>query len=65
MAASDQANQRGDNYTITTVFFATVILLAALAGKVDSPRLRTVRLVGATVLFVGTALTVATFPVEI
>jgi hypothetical protein len=60
-----QANQRSDNYTITSVFFATVILLAALSGKVERPSLRMAMLVGAFVLFVATSSVIATFPVEI
>jgi hypothetical protein len=64
-AEAREANQRSDDYTITSVFLAMAILLTALAGKVDRPRLRTGLVAGATVLFLGTALVVATFPVEI
>jgi uncharacterized membrane protein len=67
-AASERArdaNQRSDNYTITTVFLATVILLAALSSKVDNPRLQVALLVIAGIIFVSIGLVVAQFPVEV
>jgi hypothetical protein len=60
-----EANQRGDNYTLTTVFFATVLLLAALSGRVGSPRLQRGLLVTAAIIFIATVSVVSTFPVEI
>lgn len=59
------ANQNGDNYTITSVLFATVILLAALSSKVRTPRTATLLLGLAVVLFVGSALIIGTYPIEI
>lgn len=59
------ANQTGDNYTITSVFFASVILLAALSTKVVSERLQLVLLVTAVVFFIATSAVIATFPVKI
>lgn len=59
------ANQNGDNYTITSVLFATVILLAALSSKVRTPRTAKLLLGLAVVVFVGSALIIATYPVEI
>lgn len=59
------ANQRSDNYTIMTVFLATVLLLAALSSKVDNPRLQIALLVIALALFIGIGTTVAQMPVEI
>jgi hypothetical protein len=59
------ANQRSDNYTITTVFLATVILLAALSSKVDNPRLQMALLVVALVIFATIGVVVAQFPVEV
>lgn len=59
------ANQTGDDYTVTSVAFATVILLAALSGKVDQRHLQIGLLVGAFVLFLGTVGVIATFPIEI
>lgn len=60
-----QANQRGDNYTITSVFLAMVLLLAALAAKVEGVSLQRILLVAASVIFLATGIVVATFPVEI
>lgn len=67
-AASQRArdsNQRSDNYTVTTVFLATVLLLAALSSKVDNPRLQVALLVTALVIFVAIGIVVASFPVEV
>lgn len=59
------ANQTGDNYTITSVFFASSILLAALSPKVTQRYLQLVLLTGAAILLVGTAVVLSTYPVEI
>jgi hypothetical protein len=64
-AQAREANQRGDNFTITTIFLATVLLLAALSAKIDSPRLQRSLLGIAAAIFVVTGVVVATFPVEI
>jgi ABC-type nickel/cobalt efflux system permease component RcnA len=60
-----QANQRGDNYTIVSVFFATVILLSALSTKVDRWRVQLALMVGAAVILVATSAVLATYPIEI
>jgi hypothetical protein len=59
------ANQRSDNYTVTTVFLASVLLLSALSSKVDNPRLQIALIAIAAVIFVSTGIVVAQFPVEI
>ena len=67
-AASQRArdsNQRSDNYTVTTVFLATVLLLAALSSKVDNSRLQVALLVTALGIFVAIGIVVASFPVEV
>jgi hypothetical protein len=64
-ALARDANQTGDNYTVTSVFFASAILLAALSAKIGRLSLRIVMLAGSAVLLLGTAVVVATFPVEI
>lgn len=67
-AASQRArdsNQRSDNYTILTVFLATVLLLAALSSKVDNPRLQVTLVVIAAVIFVAIGIVVSQYPVEI
>lgn len=63
--AAREANQRSDNYTVTSIFFATVLLLAALSVKVDDRVLQRSLLGAATVVFVCTTVVIATFPVEI
>lgn len=64
-ADARDANQTGDNYTITSVAFATVILLAALSSKVRM--LRTARLLlGLSVVMFGASVAIiATYPIEI
>lgn len=59
------ANQDGDNYTITSVLFATVILLAALSGKVRTLRTARLLLGLSVVLFIGSVGIIATYPIEI
>lgn len=60
-----KANQTSDDYTITSVFFATAILLSALASKVGRQAFQIGMLAGAAVLLFGTAAVIATFPIEI
>ena len=60
-----EANQRGDNYTITSVLFATVILLAALSSKVRGERTAMLLLGLAVVVFIGSVAVIATYPIEI
>ena len=67
-AASQRArdsNQRSDNYTILTVFLATVLLLSALSSKVDNARLQVALVVIAAVIFVAIGIVVSQYPVEI
>ncbi|WCO68160.1 hypothetical protein PO878_05405 [Iamia majanohamensis] len=59
------ANQNGDNYTITSVLFATVILLAALSSKVRTARTGLVLIALAVVVFVASVGIIATYPIEI
>ena len=63
--AAREANQRSDNYTVTSIFFATVLLLAALSVKVDDRVLQRSLLGAAAIVFVCTAVVIATFPVEV
>ena len=64
-AAARDANQDGDNYTITSVLFATVILLAALSGKVRTLRNARLLIGLSVVLFLGSVAVIATYPIEI
>lgn len=59
------ANQRSDNYVVTTVLSATVLFFAALSTKLRSHRLQ-VAMLGLSVLgFVAVAAVVASFPVKV
>ena len=64
-AEARDANQKGDNYTITSVLFASVILLAALSSKVRNERTSVTLIAMATVLFMGAVAVIATYPIEI
>jgi hypothetical protein len=48
-------NQRGDNYTVLTVAFATVLFFAALSGRMRSPRAQWAFLVLGCIGFVAAA----------
>lgn len=63
--AARDANQDGDNYTITSVLFATVILLAALSGKVRTLRTARLLLGLSVVMFLGSVAVIATYPIEV
>lgn len=64
-AEAAEANQTGDNYTLTTVIYAVVLLLAALSTKVRRSQTETLLLVLAAVVFAGTTVAVVTLPVLI
>jgi hypothetical protein len=55
-------NQRGDNYTILTVVFASVLFFAAISGRVSSPRSQWLLLGIGLVLFVGATTMLLTYP---
>ncbi len=58
------ANQRGDNYVLTTVLFASVLFFVAIAGRFDSWRIKLALVVLGTVMFVANLLVVLSFPVH-
>ena len=58
-------NQRGDNYTLLTVFAALVLFFAAVCTRLRSSRLQWFVLGLAGILFIVSAVTAATFPVDI
>ena len=60
-----QANQRSDNYVLTTVLFASVLLFAGISTKFESNMVKIVTLSFAVVVLIGGAITVLTFPIEI
>jgi hypothetical protein len=64
-ARARDANQRGDNYVLTTVLFASVLFFAGISSKFDSLRNRTVMIALAAVFILVGLAVLATFPVEI
>jgi hypothetical protein len=64
-AAAREANQRSDNYVLTTVLFAVVLFFVGIGTKFDSLRVQAGLLVLATIGLVVGVVVVATFPIEI
>jgi hypothetical protein len=60
-----QANQRGDNYVLTTVLFASVLFFAGISSKASTLRSQGLLFGVSAVLLVAGAVLIATFPVEI
>jgi hypothetical protein len=59
-----EANQRGDNYVLMTILFASVLVLLGIGSKMDTFRARTLIFVLATVTLVVGAAIMFTFPVK-
>jgi hypothetical protein len=55
-------NQRGDNYTLLTVAFATVLFFAALSGRMRTPRARSFLLGLGFVGFAAASAVLLSFP---
>lgn len=55
-------NQRGDNYTLLAVVFATVLFFAAVSGRVKRTSSAWFLLGVALVLFIGAAVTLISYP---
>ncbi len=55
-------NQRGDNYTVLTVAFATVLFFGALSGRMRSPRAQWAFLILGWVGFIAAASLLLVFP---
>jgi hypothetical protein len=64
-ADARDANQRGDNYVLMTILFASVLVLLGIGSKMDTFPARTFLFVTATVILVVAAVVLFTFPVEI
>lgn len=64
-AEAQQSNQRSDNYVLAVVLFAAALFFAGISTKLAVPSQRVAVLVLGYVLFVGTAIWLATFPVTI
>lgn len=60
-----QANQRSDNYVLTSVAFATVLFFAGISTQLRRRRSRSVALVLAVLVLTGATVTIATFPVQL
>ncbi len=63
-AAAREANQQGDDYTLTTVIFASVLFFAGVSTKFSGIRSQVFMVTLGVVVLVVTAGAVATFPVE-
>jgi hypothetical protein len=59
-----EANQRSDNYILTTIVFASVIFFAALSSKLRDREARIALLSVAGVAFVGAVAVVLSFPIQ-
>lgn len=60
-----QANQRGDNYVLTTVVFASVLFFGGLSTKFSGARAQELSVAVGAALLLGGIVILATFPVEI
>jgi hypothetical protein len=58
------ANQRADNYMLAVVLFASALFFAGISGKVQTRGARAAILGLGCVLFLGTVVLIATFPVR-
>ena len=66
LAATARANiQRSTNYVLGVVLFAASVFFAGMSTKLGTPRLRGVLLGLGGVVFVGTALWLATLPISV
>jgi len=63
--AAKDANQRADNYMLAVVLFATALFFAGISTKLDIPSMRWTLLVLGWTIFLGTALWLATLPVQL
>jgi hypothetical protein len=59
------ANQRADNYMLAVVLFASSLFFAGISVKLQTSSLRTTLLVLGWVIFLGTVIWLATFPVRL
>ncbi len=59
------ANERADNYMLAVVLFASSLFFAGISMKLQTVRARTAILGLGCVLFVGTVIWVATFPIHL
>ena len=57
--------QRASNYVLSVVLFSVALFFAGMSTRLRMSRLRTVTVVIGCVVFLGTAVWLATFPVSI
>ncbi len=57
--------QRASNYVLGVVLFASALFFAGMSTKLTSPKLRVVMLSIGCVVFLGTAIWIATSPVSV
>lgn len=57
--------QRASNYVLAVVLFAVALFFAGMSTKLTDPRLRTITLACGCVLFLGTVVWIATFPISL
>ena len=57
--------QRGSNYVLCVVLFSVALFFAGMSAKLDVPGVRKAMLVVGCVVFVGTLVWIATFPVSV
>ena len=66
MSATVRLNiQRSANYVLGVVMFAVALFFAGMSTKLQSPVLRKVLLVVGSLVFLGTAVWVGTFPISV
>ncbi len=63
-ALARQANQRGDNYVLMTILFASVLVMAGIGSKMDTFRARVLLFATAGVTLLVAATVLFTFPIE-
>lgn len=64
-AEAREANQRSDNYVLAVVLFAASLFFAGISTKLTLPHQRLAVLSLGWLLFLGTAVWLATFPVTV
>jgi hypothetical protein len=57
--------QRASNYVLTVVLYAVVLFFAGMSTRIKNPRLRWVLTLSGCVVFLGTLIWIATFPVSV
>ena len=57
--------QRADNYSLAVVLFAASLFFAGISTRLRSPTMRAVLLGCGYILFTGTVIWLATFPVSL